>query len=168
MESPPLVALITAGSAGLGVATAKVFSSSGMRVVINFSSNESRAEQVAQELERLSTIPKNAGTKDFSSIRADLSRRDEIVRLVSEAIAAMGRLDVIFSNGGWTLLRNFEDLDDNMNEEDWHKGFTMNVKVTCGSSMLLGNGQMRVEGFSSLQPVRLVSNQAEALWCVLC
>ena len=128
MASPPLVALITAGSAGLGAATAKLFASSGLRVVINYASNASRAEQIVQELETLSPIPKEAGRKNFASIRADLSKRDDVIRLVDEATAEMGRLDVLFSNGGWTMLRNFQNLDENMDEGDWDKCFTMNVK----------------------------------------
>jgi NAD(P)-dependent dehydrogenase (short-subunit alcohol dehydrogenase family) len=124
--SSPLVALITAGSAGLGAATAKLFASSGMRVVINYASNASRAEQVVRELEKLSPLPD--GTKNFSFIRADLTKRDDIVRLVSETTAEMGKLDVVFSNGGWTQIRNFQDLEDNVNEEDWDKCFNMNVK----------------------------------------
>lgn len=96
--------------------------------MINYASNASRAEQVVEELEKLSPIPKQEGTKNFSSIRADLSKRDDIIRLVSEATAEMGKLDVLFSNGGWTMIRNFRDLDDNMNEDDWDKCFNMNVK----------------------------------------
>lgn len=126
--STPLVALITAGSAGLGAATAKLFASSGMRVVINYASNASRAEQVVDELEKLSPIPKQAGTKNFSSIRADLSKRDDINRLVTETTAEMGKLDVVFSNGGWTRMSNFQDLEDNVIEEDWDRCFNMNVK----------------------------------------
>jgi NAD(P)-dependent dehydrogenase (short-subunit alcohol dehydrogenase family) len=124
----PLVALITAGSAGLGAATAKLFASSGMRVVINYASNATRAEQLVEELEKLSPIPKQTGTKNFSSIRADLSKKDDIARLVLETTTEMGKLDVVFSNGGWTQVRNFQDLDDNINEEDWDKCFNMNVK----------------------------------------
>jgi NAD(P)-dependent dehydrogenase (short-subunit alcohol dehydrogenase family) len=128
MASPPLVALVTAGSAGLGAATAKLFASSGMRVVINYASNASRAEQVVQELETLSPLPPKAETKNFLSIRADLAKRDEIVRLVSEVTTEMGKLDVVFSNGGWTTIRKFQDLDDNLNEQDWDRCFNMNVK----------------------------------------
>lgn len=126
--STPLVALITAGSAGLGAATAKLFASSGMRVVINYASNASRAGEVVEELEKLSPIPKQEGTKNFSSIQADLSKRDDINRLVSETTTEMGKLDVVFSNGGWTRISNFQDLDDNVVEEDWDRCFNMNVK----------------------------------------
>jgi len=40
----------------------------------------------------------------------------------------MGRLDVVFSNAGWTRLQNFMNLDENVNDEDWDRCFNMNVK----------------------------------------
>lgn len=64
----------------------------------------------------------------FVAIRADLSKREDIITLVDKSIEAMGRLDVVFSNGGWTALRDFQNLDDNVNEEDWDRCFNMNVK----------------------------------------
>jgi NAD(P)-dependent dehydrogenase (short-subunit alcohol dehydrogenase family) len=118
------VALVTAGSAGLGAATARVFARDGMRVVVNYSANEDRAAKLAEEL---SAISPNDG-KQAAHIRADLGKRADIVRLVDETIAVFGRLDVVFSNGGWTKLRDINDLDDNVDEEDWDRCFNMNVK----------------------------------------
>ncbi len=126
--SPSLVALITAGSAGLGAATARVFASAGMRVIINYSSNISRADMLVQDLEKLSPLSTQQEEKCFTSIQADLTKRLDIIRLVSESIAKMGRLDVVFSNGGWTAMRDFNDLDDNVLEENWDKCWNMNVK----------------------------------------
>jgi short chain dehydrogenase len=77
--------------------------------------------------DKLSPLPKDQGVRVIS-VRADLSKREEIIRLVEEATKEMGRLDVVFSNGGWTMVRNFNDLDDNINEDDWDKCFNMNVK----------------------------------------
>jgi NAD(P)-dependent dehydrogenase (short-subunit alcohol dehydrogenase family) len=129
--SPPLVALVTAGSAGLGAATAKAFAAVGMRVVINYSSNSSRASALVLELQKLSPLSaSSSGTTDtnFISIKADLSQKSEITRLVSEAVARMGRLDAVFSNGGWTSMQDFNDLDDNMDDEVWDRCWNMNVK----------------------------------------
>ncbi|KFA76951.1 hypothetical protein S40288_05198 [Stachybotrys chartarum IBT 40288] len=120
MASAP-VALITAGSAGLGAATAKVFAKNGFNVIINYSSNVERAEKLVEELKQ------NPGA-NVLAIKADLSTRDDIVRLVGEAVEAMGQLNVVFSNGGWTQFRNFSDLNDNLVEDDWDKCFNMNVK----------------------------------------
>jgi len=43
-------------------------------------------------------------------------------------VKVMGRLDLVVSNQGWTKMRNFFDLDDNMEESDWDTCFNMNVK----------------------------------------
>lgn len=118
------VVLITAGSAGLGAATARVFAHNGYRVIINYSNNAVRAETLVGEL--------NAGSASSSAkhmaIRADLSVRKDVEQLVQDAHAAYGRLDVIFSNGGWTEFRDTTKLSDNAFDEDWDRAFVMNVK----------------------------------------
>jgi NAD(P)-dependent dehydrogenase (short-subunit alcohol dehydrogenase family) len=47
---------------------------------------------------------------------------------VDESVAAMGRLDLVVSNQGWTRMRDFFNLDENVEESDWDKCFNMNVK----------------------------------------
>ena len=124
--SPPLVALITGGTAGLGAATARLFAKSGICIAVNYNSNTARAESLIMELHALSPLPPS--DKNFVALKADLGVRAELIKLVEETIAAMGRLDIVFSNGGWTQLRNIDDLDDNVFEEDWDRCFNMNVK----------------------------------------
>ncbi|KAF6813338.1 short-chain dehydrogenase [Colletotrichum sojae] len=119
-------ALITAGSAGLGAATAKLFARTGYNVAVNYASNAERAESLVQELRSLSTLP--VDRQRFRAIRADLSKKEELVQLVGQVVEALGRLDVVFSNGGWTRIRNIQDLDDNVDENDWDRCFNMNVK----------------------------------------
>ncbi|KAK1781827.1 SDR family NAD(P)-dependent oxidoreductase [Copromyces sp. CBS 386.78] len=51
MNSLEPVALITAGSAGLGAATARLFAQNGIRVVINYNHDDDRAQKVVKELE---------------------------------------------------------------------------------------------------------------------
>jgi NAD(P)-dependent dehydrogenase (short-subunit alcohol dehydrogenase family) len=124
--SPPPVALITAGSAGVGAATARLFSRNGMRVVVNYSANTERAAALVQELRGLSPLPDDPA--NFITVRANMEVRAESARLVAESVAAMGRLDVVFSNAGWTRLRDIRNLDENLDEEDWDRCFNMNVK----------------------------------------
>ncbi|KAK7393961.1 hypothetical protein QQX98_013256 [Neonectria punicea] len=124
--SRPLVALITGGTAGLGAATAHLFARDGMRVAVNYNSNADRAAAFVEELHTLSPLPRDES--NFISVSADLAVRDELVTLVQRVVAVMGQLDVVFSNGGWTQLRNIMDLDDNVVEEDWDRCFNMNVK----------------------------------------
>ncbi|GKT52197.1 versicolorin reductase [Colletotrichum spaethianum] len=120
MSSVP-VALITAGSAGLGAAAARLFVKNGFKVVINYNNNVERAEKLAEELKRSSG-------SDVLAIKADLGNRDDISKLVEETIQKMGQLNVVFSNGGWTHFRDIMNLDDNVVEDDWDRCFNINVK----------------------------------------
>ncbi|KAI0430239.1 short chain dehydrogenase [Xylaria sp. FL1042] len=133
------VALITAGSAGLGAAACRLFAQHGYRVVINYSNNAERANQLLDELPGLSSLAKDdavagdsdtntRGNENFAVIKADLGSREEINRLVRETTERFGRLDVLFSNGGWTKARGLASLDDNCYEEEWDRAFNMNVK----------------------------------------
>ncbi|PSR99393.1 hypothetical protein BD289DRAFT_424144 [Coniella lustricola] len=146
----PPIALVTAGSAGLGAAVALLFARTGMRVVINYHGDSQRANDLVRQLQAASPLSLRPGRTDFHAIKADLSLRPEIQRLVGETVAIMcpppsgvaegyatmtdqqqqqkQHLDVVFSNGGWTQMRDLMDLDDNLVDEDWDKCFTMNVK----------------------------------------
>ncbi|KID81486.1 NAD(P)-binding domain protein [Metarhizium guizhouense ARSEF 977] len=125
-----MVILITASSAGLGAAIAKSLITSH-RVVINYNSSPQHAHDVLEELLQLSTSS-NASHDDETpraiAIQADVSKPTEIRRLVAETVTRMGRLDGVVSNAGWTSMRNFSDLDDNIDEDDWDRCFTVNVK----------------------------------------
>lgn len=134
----PLIALITAGTAGLGAAVAELFARNGMRVVVNYASNAQRAEAFVARLKGITTLQPQNGRTDYHAIKADLSSRADVERLVQETVRTMSppphqgskkeTLDVVFSNGGWTHIRNLFDLGDNLDDGDWDRCFTMNVK----------------------------------------
>ncbi len=126
-------ALVTAGSAGLGAAIARVLALElGMSVTINYHSNADRAKALVQELQDTWAARQATDTTPppvFHAIRADICKRSEIIRLVEETTAASGgRLDAVVSNVGWTRMRDFSDLEDGMDEEDWDRCFGANVK----------------------------------------
>lgn len=143
-ETTRQVALVTAGSAGLGAAAARLFAANGMRVVVNYFHNKERAEALLDELHEIShrtwnQRPGDAGghststsasqqPPDFLLLRADLASRDQVRTLVDDTVSAMGRLDAIFSNQGWTQIRDWTSLDDSAVEDDWDRCFNMNVK----------------------------------------
>ena len=126
------VALVTAGSAGLGAAAARALASEGMRVVINYSANKQRAVDLVKSLYKEFSdqfrFDNDARNIPFIAIQANLGVRAEITHLVDETYAVMGRLDVVVSNGGWTRFSNFADLEDGVEEADWDRCFNMNVK----------------------------------------
>lgn len=128
--APRKVALVTASSAGLGAAIAKALAFE-MRVVINYNSSVDRANNVLEDLESIASTSRHDShipEPRCLAIQADISKRSEIQRLVSETVAQMGRLDVVVSNAGWTRVTNFMDLNDNLDEHDWDRCFNVNVK----------------------------------------
>lgn len=135
--TPESVVLVTASSAGLGAATARAFAARGVNVVVNYLNSRDKAEKLLQELPTLDPRPppllppegSSASMKPrFFAIRADLSKKSEIINLVAVTLSHMGRLDAVVSNQGWTRMRDFFNLDENVDENDWDKCFNMNVK----------------------------------------
>lgn len=123
---PGSVILVTAGTSGLGLSVATKLIRLGSNVVINYASNQDRANAALSQLQQLSS--ELASSPRCIAIRADVTKKSEIERLVAETVAAMGKLDAVVSNAGWTKFANFSDLDDNVDEEVWDKCYAANVK----------------------------------------
>ena len=115
------VALVTASAAGLGAATALAFAQAGYNVIINYHSSSEKAHTLSGQ------ITSSTSSKCLV-VQADVSARSEITTLVQKSVDEFGRLDVVVSNQGWTQIRNFNDLEDNVNEDDWDRCWNMNVK----------------------------------------
>jgi NAD(P)-dependent dehydrogenase (short-subunit alcohol dehydrogenase family) len=124
MSSIPVI-LVTAGSAGLGAAVTRLFAQRGFRVVVNYNSNRERVEQLCTELNDAYPL---ADAIRHLAIQADLASDVDVKRLVQDTVSATNRIDVVFSNGGWTRFTDTTSLDDNVAGEDWDHAFNMNVK----------------------------------------
>lgn len=81
------VVLITGASSGIGEAAARAFGACGDRVVL-----------VARRGERLQAIA--GAVPDSLPITADLMRSADIARVVEQALARYGRIDVLVNNAG--------------------------------------------------------------------
>jgi NAD(P)-dependent dehydrogenase (short-subunit alcohol dehydrogenase family) len=84
------VALITGGSSGIGLATAKAFLQAGARVVIA-SRDKDRAAGALRILQEVG---------EAVWIESDVSRAEDVQKMVDTAVAQFGSLDVAFNNGG--------------------------------------------------------------------
>ena len=105
--------LVTGGSRGIGRAVALLFARLGARVAIGYRSDREAADAVVRE----------AGTGAFA-IAADLGQTGESERLVGEAAARLGGLDVAVVNHGiWKHAPSLE-----MTAEQWDE--TMRVNLT--------------------------------------
>jgi NAD(P)-dependent dehydrogenase (short-subunit alcohol dehydrogenase family) len=87
------VAVITGGSRGIGEAIARAFVSAGARVAIASRKLEG-VEAVA------ASIAKENGAGRVRAVAAHTGKEDECVRLIREAIAAFGKVDVLVNNAG--------------------------------------------------------------------
>lgn len=120
------VALVTASSAGLGAAAAKGLALAGFDVAINYNSSRGKADAVVSDIQQT-----RSAAEKFPrciAIQADMSKRNDIKQLVETVIKTFGRLDCVVSNQGWTQMRQFNNLDDNVEESDWDMCYDMNVK----------------------------------------
>lgn len=96
------IALVTAASRGLGRAIAEELAAEGASLVMCARGTEALTE--ASEAIRTAT------GVDVLSIPADVSRPQDVSRLVSSAIARFARIDILVTNAGGPPSGNFESL----------------------------------------------------------
>jgi NAD(P)-dependent dehydrogenase (short-subunit alcohol dehydrogenase family) len=110
------VALITGASRGIGKGIALKFGKEGAKVVVNYSSNQGQAEEV------VATIKAEGG--EAMAIQANVSDVAQIERMVNEAVAAYGNLDILVSNAG---VEHFSSLAEST-VEDFDRVFGINTR----------------------------------------
>ena len=106
------VAVITGGSSGIGLATAKLFQEAGARVAISGRNQESLDAAVTELGAAIVAV-----RSDVSKLR-DL---DELFRVVTKEL---GRIDVLFANAG---IAKFAPVGD-VSEAVYDETFDINVK----------------------------------------
>ena len=116
-------ALITGASGGIGSAIAKNLSQQGAHVILH-GTRAGRLEELASEI----------GT-NVSVVTANLSDREAVGGLVSEAAKATGAIDILVNNAGITR----DNLFMRMKDEEWDDVLEVNLT----SSMLLCRSAIR-------------------------
>ena len=86
------VAIVTGAGSGIGKAVALLLSRSGSRVVLA-ARNESRLSVVREEIEK--------GGGEAMVVATDLTRDEELERLVNRAVEKWGSIDYLINNAGW-------------------------------------------------------------------
>jgi glucose 1-dehydrogenase len=111
------VAVVTGGSSGLGRAIALRFADEGARVVVG--------DVTADPREGGETTAELLGDRGMH-LDADVSRADDVDRLVSAAVEHYGRLDVMVCNAGISGRYSKSLLE--TTEEDWDAIMAVNLR----------------------------------------
>lgn len=109
------IAIITGAGRGMGRSDALLFAKEGAKVVVN-DINFENATAVVKEIT-------DAGGEAFV-YKADLTKPEEVEKLVEESIKHYGKIDILVSNAGWDELRPFLNTDINF----WNKILDLNLK----------------------------------------
>jgi 3-oxoacyl-[acyl-carrier protein] reductase len=107
--------IVCASSAGLGKATALEFCREGANVTL-CGRRENELRQAAAQIQA-------ATGREPNFVVADLTRAEDIVRLVESAVAKFGALFALVNNSGGPPPGSFEQFDD----DAWQGAFELNL-----------------------------------------
>ncbi|MGY2799676.1 NADP-dependent 3-hydroxy acid dehydrogenase YdfG [Ewingella americana] len=128
------VIVITGASSGLGLAAARRLAQQGACLVLGARRIE-RLQQLADEL--------NGEGHRAIAVEADVTRLDDVKRLVDGAVQTFGRVDVMVNNAGLMPISALERLK----VEDWERTIDVNIKgVLYGIAAALPHMQRQMSG----------------------
>ncbi len=110
------IALVTGASRGIGRAIALSLAKAGVDVAVNFQFREKEAQGVCAEI-------KSLGRRSLA-VQADVSRAEEVSRLVKTIEKELGTLSILINNAGIAKPRSLEE----MTEEVWDETLRINLK----------------------------------------
>jgi len=101
-------AIVTGSSYGIGRGIALLLAREGARVVVNYSKSGDKARQVVAEIEK-------QGSRALA-VKADVSRSDEVSRMIETCMDTFGSVDILVNNAGILPFESIEDCTDEMLE----------------------------------------------------
>ena len=125
------VVLVTGGSRGIGRAVALACAREGANVIINYAGNAKAAQEVVEKITELG--------RRALAVQADVSKLEDVERLVQEALDDFGRIDVLVNNAGITR----DNLIMRMKEEDWDAVLATNLKGVFLCTKAVTKGMMK-------------------------
>jgi glucose 1-dehydrogenase len=110
------VAAVTGGNQGIGRAIVERFAAEGADVALCYRSNKTGADEVVAELQKMG--------RKAAAIQADVGKVAECQRFISEAVAQLGRIDIVVNNAGLERRADFWDIT----EQDYDLVLDVNLK----------------------------------------
>lgn len=94
------VVIVTGGAKGIGRATAEKFAEAGANLILMDWDGES-LEQTKRELTE-------KYKKEVIAIKGDVSKLEDVERLVKQSIDTFGKIDILFNNAGTTIRHRID------------------------------------------------------------
>lgn len=126
------VALVTGSSRGIGKAIVTDFAEKGYNVVINYKKEDTEAQKLKEELERVYDVK-------ALTIKADVSDENEVKNMIEQIISEFGKIDVLVNNAGIAIDKEFEDRT----VEDWKLTLNTNLIAPFIVSKYVGNEMLK-------------------------
>lgn len=109
------VVIVTGASRGIGREIAKQLAKSKMKIIANYNQSEQEAKELKKELEKEGI--------QIDIIRADITKRKEVQKLIQFTIEKYKKIDVLINNAGISEYKIFTEETD----EDWNKIINTNL-----------------------------------------
>lgn len=109
------VAIVTGGNTGLGAAYAKALAANGADIVV--AGFDPEHSEIKAEVEGLG--------KKFLFVQANLTKDEDIDKLISETTTAFGKIDILVNNAG--TIKRAPLLDHSL--EDWNMVIDINLNA---------------------------------------
>lgn len=106
------IAIVTGGTRGIGKAIVYELCKKNIKVVLNYINSDELANKIKEEL----------GDK-IEIYKADISKRDEVKKLVKFVLEKYKKIDILVNNAGISQTKMFIDLTD----EDWENMLQTNL-----------------------------------------
>lgn len=127
------VAIVTGGNSGIGKAVSLALAGQGANLVIDYIADQQATEELERQIAALGD--------GAIGIEADVSRIDDLQRLVDAAVKTFGRLDVMVNNAGVETRTSVLDTT----EAQFEKVMNINLKSAFFGTQLAAK-QMIAQG----------------------
>ena len=107
--------IVTGASRGIGAAIVKMLAKEDYNIVLNYNKSEEIAKKMQEEFTRQG--------KNVEIFKADVSKREEVKKLIEFTINKFKKIDVLINNAGISQTRLFTDITD----EDWNNMLNVNL-----------------------------------------